>query len=151
VTFGEQSWEEMFIGYLGYTIPADVITRDPLPESRTAEMGMGEDITPENLVGTKWRLGNRVELEFMEDGRVVANGMMPGRWEIQQNRLIVINPMQPVEIAVIGDELILMGRSMRFVREGDPPFEAWQPGQGGGGQQRGGGQRGGGQGQGPSR
>lgn len=119
VRFGEQSFEEMFIGYLGYTLPSTATVREPLPAERIARMGMGEPITAENLVGTTWRLGDRVELRFLDEGRVIANNMLPGTWELINTRLLVQNAMRPIELAVVGDELIVMGRSLRFVREGD--------------------------------
>jgi peroxiredoxin len=150
VTFGEQSWEEMFIGYLGYTIPADATDRTPLPAEQTAQMGLGKPITEESLGGTTWRVGRQFELEFKVGGDMLANGQLPGRWRIENNVIYLESAFRNFELPIVGDEIFFQGRSMRVVREGDGEFQPWQPGQGRGGRGGGGGQRGG-QGQGPSR
>lgn len=119
VFFGEQSFEEMFIGYVGYSVPRDESRFTSLPEERVARMGFGQPITEQNIIGTKWRIAGRFVIEFKEEGRVVANGLIPGTWKMIGNRISIVNPIQPIDVGVIGDELMYNTRPLRYLRPGE--------------------------------
>ena len=139
VTFGEQSFEEMFIGYLGYTIPADNTDRTPLSAERIADMGLGAPITAESLAGTTWRVGRQFVLEFKEGGQFMANNQLPGTWRIEGTTLYLESAFRNFELPIVGDELFFQGRSMRVAREGDDS-QQWEGGRGGGERRQGQGQ-----------
>lgn len=35
---------------------------------------------------------------------MVANGLIPGTWKMVGNRISIVNPIQPIDVGVIGDE-----------------------------------------------
>lgn len=126
VRFGEQSFEEMFIGYVAYTTPRDDTKRKPLPPERIARMGCGKTLTPESIVGTKWRMGGDFTFEFQPDNRMVANGLIGATCKWGPNHIEVINPFHPLDLGVVGDELYLNGRPLRYLRGDDSDNEPSQ-------------------------
>lgn len=97
VRFGEQSFEEMFIGYLHYSIdPAEpqlpfserprpaVQETDAAPEAGTpAEF---PPLTPDGLPNTTWTIID-YRLRFEPEGRVLVNNAVWGEYEVQGNRV----------------------------------------------------------------
>jgi len=109
VRFGEQSFEEMFIGYIACAVEADPERYRP----REVEEGEGDGIrlNEETLIGTKWRVFQNIELEFKPDGELAINdGMIRGSWSLEGNQLDVKSPFRSASFGVVGSELFVNGR-----------------------------------------
>lgn len=117
VYFGEQSYEEMFIGYLTYSFPYKPEDFAP-QEINTAEIiGYGVDLNEETLPGTKWRIVRNIVIEFQEDGKLMdQTGFIKGTWTLDGNIIEIKSPMRNVELGVRGDELLFRGRALNRVQ-----------------------------------
>ena len=118
VTFGEQSFEEMFIGYVCYSQPyraEDFVPRDPNPDGWA---GFGKPLTAETLAGTTWKIGRRFQLRFEAGGKVSANDQFSGEWELAGDKLHLKMPQRSFTLDVANDELFMEGRPLMRVPEG---------------------------------
>lgn len=125
VRFGEQSFEEMFIGYLSYSEPfnpEDFKPRDPNPDKWA---GYGKPITAETLAGTTWQVGRRFKMRFEADGKLVVNDQFEGSWKLDGDRLELKAGPRDVTVDVVADELFLEGRPMTRIPSEAP--EAVKP------------------------
>ncbi|MCC6696525.1 MAG: redoxin domain-containing protein [Candidatus Hydrogenedentes bacterium] len=108
VYFGEQTFEEMFIGYLRYTYAEE---GDPFDdpngpgESREVLAGLGEPITAESLPGSVWRAG-RFKLRFRPDGVLQVGRVMTGTWAIEGEQLRLDVDGETHLLRVEGDHLL---------------------------------------------
>ncbi len=96
VGFGEQSHDEMFIGYLAYSIPRDPGLFEP-------QRPKGEMLARfrEVLPGTIWRLHAYSDLHFNADGTVdVRPGTHTGRWEMDGDTVTVSGSDYALDFAV---------------------------------------------------
>lgn len=116
VFFGEQSFEEMFIGYVAYGRPMDEARYQPEAIDPAEYIGYGQQLTPENLVGTKWRMMRRIELEFQAGGVVVANGTLRGKWRTEGSDIYIESSMEDIWLSIIGDELLFRGRPLKRIQ-----------------------------------
>ena len=113
VFFGEQSFEEMFIGYVAYGRPyreERYTPRTPDPED---VVGDGTPIDANTIVGTKWRITREITVEFQADGVAVANNVIKGQWRIVDNDLFIDSSFENVWLSILGDELLFRGRPLR--------------------------------------
>jgi peroxiredoxin len=99
VFFGEQTHEEMFIGYLHYTV-------DPAQEAMSVA-GQRPDfewvrLDAQTLVGTAWRMQQYL-IAFEPEGKILVNNAIPGTWRIEGNEVL----------------MDAAGRTMRFVINDD--------------------------------
>jgi len=117
VYFGEQSFEEMFIGYIRYTEPydpADFAPREVDPEKHPFH---GQEITKETLPGMAFRVGRRIEIEFEEDGVLSAGGgALKGAWEMDGQRILLDTPFGKHDAIAHGDEVFFRTRAMERIR-----------------------------------
>lgn len=113
VFFGEQSFEEMFIGYIAYgqALNPEKYTKQPIDPTRY--VGLGQTLDEKSLVGTKWRMRRGIELEFQADGVVVANGTIRGKWKMVDHDIFIESSFEDIWLSVMGDELVFQGRPMR--------------------------------------
>lgn len=117
VGFGEQSFEEMFIGYVKYAVPVDPALYSPREIKAEDFIGLGEAITEESIVGMQFRIRRNIVMEFKEDGKVEsADGAIKGKYRfIAPNRLVVNSIFGELEFMVVNDELFMNGRALRRV------------------------------------
>ena len=118
VHFGEQSYEEMFIGYLSYSQPynaEDFKPRDPNPDKWA---GYGQPLTNETLTGTTWQIGRRFKLRFEADGKLVINDEHQGTWKLDGETLDLKTGLRDVTADVVVDELYLDGRPLTRIPAG---------------------------------
>ncbi|MCC6487709.1 MAG: redoxin domain-containing protein [Candidatus Hydrogenedentes bacterium] len=108
VYFGEQTFEEMFIGYLRYAYAEE---GDPFDdpngpgESRGILAGLGQPITAESLPGTAWRAG-RFKLRFKRDGVLHVGRATTGTWAIEGAQLRLLVAGETHVLRVEGDRLV---------------------------------------------
>lgn len=115
VHFGEQSHEEMFIGYLSYSTPyrkADFQSRETNPDGWA---GHGKPITAETLAGTTWRIGQRFQLRFEAGGQVDVGGRFTGTWSLGDARVRIETPARDITLEIVADGLFLDGRPLTRV------------------------------------
>jgi hypothetical protein len=118
VSFGQQSFEEMFIGYLSYSQPYNVDDfkpRDPNPDKW---VGYGKPLTPETLTGTTWQIGRRFKLRFEADGKLVINDEGEGTWSLEGEHLELKTAIRDVTVDVVVDELYLDERPLMRIPAG---------------------------------
>ena len=107
VHFGEQTFEEMFIGYLRYAHVNEDDTAAHADGMYAANQrtGLGVPVTAESLVGTTWQSG-RFKIQFLADGEVRVGRGMKGNWRIEGDRLIVHVGNDDHVLQIQGDQLI---------------------------------------------
>ena len=115
VGFGEQSFQEMFIGYLMYSVPRDDEHYSPRDFNREEILGYGEPVTAETLGGTAWRVSNW-EFAFHEDGTLQVNGLIPGTWSIDGSRLRLEAPGSTFDLGISHDRIFVRTDELRRVR-----------------------------------
>jgi len=118
VRFGEQSWEEMFIGYVKYAVARD----DEFYAPREVEEGEGLDA--ETLAGTQWRIGRGMLLLLNEDGSVNIRGQNVGQWKVVGNVVEVEGLGRRMQMLIQGSELLFNGRPVRQVLPGEEEEDA---------------------------
>jgi len=107
VYFGEQTFEEMFIGYLRYAHvdDDDVSDHDDGLYAANERPGLGIPVTAESIVGTTWRSG-RFRIQFLADGEVRVGRRMKGNWRIDGENLVVHVANDDHVLQIQGDQLI---------------------------------------------
>lgn len=115
VYFGEQSFEEMFIGYVQYAVPLDPKRYVPREVDPDEYVGLGEKITPESIVGMQFRIRRNLVVEFKAEGRVESSdGTVKGKYRFKDANTIVVNSIfGEIEFGVVGDEMFMNGRPIR--------------------------------------
>jgi len=119
VRFGEQSYEEMFIGYVASSVPyqqENFIPRDANPDKWE---GYGKQITASTLAGTSWKLGRRLKIHFSEDGKLKFNGFYPGTWNLEEQSVHIKSGRREINLDIRLDELVLRGRPLRRIPAGE--------------------------------
>lgn len=114
VSFGEQSWEEMFIGYIMYGVPykpedfaAKAAKRNALP------LDAPEPKPEEFLPGTSWRIMHDAVLKFEADGVLKVNDVVPGRWKVAGRNVSAEIPGHSVVLYFHRGELFFHTRALR--------------------------------------
>ncbi len=107
VYFGEQTFEEMFIGYLRYAyVDGDSSARQQDGMFAEGErLGLGVPVTADSLVGTMWRSG-RFRIRFLADGEVRVGRNMKGSWRIEDDRVIIHIANDDHILRIDGDKLV---------------------------------------------
>ncbi|MBI1318537.1 MAG: redoxin domain-containing protein [Candidatus Hydrogenedens sp.] len=117
VRFGEQSFEEMFIGYVMFTTPYREENFQPQEIDTSKIVGYGEAITKDSLPGMSFVMMRRIKVDFQADGVLSAgDGAIKGTWEMNGNTITLDTPLGKHDIFVNNDELIFHGRAMRRVQ-----------------------------------
>lgn len=117
VRFGEQSHEEMFIGYVTYSHPYRPEDFAPREENPDGWPGYGKPLTPEYLTGTTWRVGRRFELRFEPAGKLVVNNQIEGEWSQEGQKVQLKTPLRSFALDVVHDGLYVEGRPLTRVTE----------------------------------
>jgi thiol-disulfide isomerase/thioredoxin len=116
VDFGEQSWEEMFIGYIKMAVERNPERYTPRPVTRE----MGEPLTKENLVGSSWRFGRNIRVRLEADGVAYLNGFVKGAWQLDGCMLHLRGMGQNVTVLIRNDQILFNGRVLDVEREDVP-------------------------------
>ncbi len=117
VYFGEQSFEEMFIGYVQFAVPRDPKRFTPREIDAEEFVGLGEKITPESIVGMQFRIRRQLIVEFKADGKVESlDGSVKGKYKFNGDHEIIVNSIfGEIEFSVVGDEMFMYGKPVRRV------------------------------------
>ena len=102
VYFGLQSWDEMFIGYMGFTY--DNPDQEPAKIAE-ANTHLGKPVTVENLIGTSWHIG-RHTLHFERDGVLRVGRAMRGTWQHTGDRLVLRVAGDEFTLTISGDTIM---------------------------------------------
>ncbi len=114
VEFGNQSWEEMFIGFVKKSVPIDEELYTPRPVEKK---NSGEKLTKETLVGTEWDIMGRYQITIAEDGVLNMGTMKVGRWEMRDDLNLNISAWnRELTVLVRGDELLANGRKLKRLK-----------------------------------
>lgn len=107
VRWGDQSWEEMFIGFMTFSA---------LDSGEEAAPAVLEGpITAESIVGTEWRF-MRFTLFFDNDGVVLVDGSLKGRWEFTDAGTIRVRVAgRSFDLTVDGSNLSVEGRPLAYL------------------------------------
>jgi len=121
VRFGEQSHEEMFIGYLSYSQPYRAEDFKPAEKNPDNWPGFGKEMTEEFLTGTTWSIGDRFRLRFAPDGELVINEEHRGEWSFGEGRVQVKTRRRDLELDVRQDGLFMGGRPLLRIPDRPEP------------------------------
>ena len=113
VQFGEQSYEEMFIGYVSFSEPYkadDYVPQDPNPDGWA---GYGKPLTAESLAGTNWQAGRRFQLRFEAGGKLIINEGFEGTWALEGQKVHLKTGRRDFDVDVVLDELFIEGRPLQ--------------------------------------
>lgn len=120
VRFGDQTFQEMFIGYYEYSAPVEAWEeRFARRERRMAEMKAEFDarnpgvstappFTAEELVGTTWKEDDWI-FSFQAGGELVVNSFIKGVWKIENQRAIIDVYGSHFELDILGKGLFFSG------------------------------------------
>lgn len=120
VRFGDQTFQEMFIGYYEYSAPVEAWERRlGQRERRMAEMkaefdakhpglSSGPPMTVEQLIGTTWKDDDWV-FTFKADNEMVVNSLIKGHWKVEDNRVIIDVAGEHFELDILGQGLFFNG------------------------------------------
>ncbi len=107
VYFGEQTFEEMFIGYFRYAhVDEDDVSQHAdgiIAENERP--GLGVPVTAESIVGTTWRSG-RFRIQFLADGEVRVGRRMKGTWSMDGTKLVIHVANDDHVLQIKGDQLV---------------------------------------------
>jgi hypothetical protein len=114
VVFGDQTYEEMFIGYMHYSAPTGSIVRaqerwlkrrakkqEELEKikQRTADDDM---LDKTSILGTEWT-GGQFRLLFQPENVLLVNGTIKGKYEItEENRVVIDVVGEHFELDIVG-------------------------------------------------
>lgn len=118
VYFGDQTFDEMFIGYIGYALKDKGLAQEHETASGTTNMGV--PITSETLVNTVWQTG-RFKLFFFAGGEMRVGKMMKGTWRIDGDKLIIHVGREDHYVQIDGDQLLTDDGPMLFLSGGAGP------------------------------
>jgi hypothetical protein len=120
VRFGDQTYEEMFIGYLEFAVDPDKYVRmqekrrermqQDRQEFQSAQPVVSSDppLTPEELLGTLWE-ADQFKFRFLADGVFVVNELIKGVYRIENNRVYIDVVGEHFELDIIGKGLYFNG------------------------------------------
>lgn len=115
VNFGEQSNNEMFIGYLMTSRPIE--PADYTPREVAAERLI--PVTQETISDSLWTEGG-FRIHFRPDGTLLSTAF-GGKWRMEGNKVIVKTGGREVVGWVVNDSIYIDGVRLRRVRDNDEP------------------------------
>lgn len=121
VRFGDQTHDEMFIGYMEVSAPHQAFIE--LADRREARNQRGreqflaehpeyldeEPYTREELEGTYWR-GGDFKFRFNPDNVLLVNDLIRGTWKVEDGKVIIDVVGEHFELDIIGKHLVSNGR-----------------------------------------
>ncbi|MBI2424511.1 MAG: redoxin family protein [Candidatus Hydrogenedentes bacterium] len=120
VIFGDQTFQEMFIGYINYSVPRGAIqeARANFRNGRSAEReaeaariraeNKDPNLTAETIIGTTWT-GGEFKMNYQKDGVVMVNGVIKGAYRIENDKVVMDIVGQHHELDIIGQKLYFNG------------------------------------------
>ena len=119
VHFGDQTYEEMFIGYIEYSAPLETYERmrqyrkenrgrGRRGESRPRPEPVGDPLTYETIKDTYWDAGEW-KLRFRAENVLMVNDLIKGKYEIKDGKLLIDVVGEHFELLVIGQGLFSDG------------------------------------------
>ncbi|MCF6285106.1 MAG: redoxin domain-containing protein [Candidatus Hydrogenedentes bacterium] len=121
VYFGEQSDEEMFIGYVSFSQPYQADNFKPADLNPDAWPGFGKDLTEKYLIGTTWAIGDRFRLRFEVEGKLIINDRFEGQWRFNGETVHVKTRRREVDLEIQQDALFIDGRPLYRIPAGTQP------------------------------
>jgi len=124
VYFGEQSYEEMYIGYMAVTEPASLDKYAPHAVDSAQYLGDGQPLTADTLVGTRWLFEDQeegqapetVELALHRFGIAMVGGI-PGTWSVANGTVTIGIPFDdPFPLTLVNDELFWTGLPLKRLK-----------------------------------
>ena len=112
VYFGEQSHEEMFIGYLSYSQPYNPDAFQPAEMNPDNWEGYGKELTEAYLTGTTWAIGDKFRLRFEPAGKLIINDRFEGTWRFDGTSVHVTTSRRDMDLEIVQDTLRAGGRPM---------------------------------------
>jgi len=108
VKFGDQTTEEMFIGYFTIAYDPDSPVKTPANANQPNNPGIrtGVDIDEKSIIGSEWNAWQYV-FRFEPDGKLVVNDAVEGTWEIADGNV-------RMEIAGREPEFIIDGDTLKY-------------------------------------
>jgi hypothetical protein len=113
VNFGEQSNNEMFIGYLMTSRPIDSAQYAP----REVDPARLVPINQETISDSLWTEGG-FRMHFRADGKVLSTAF-GGKWRIEGNKVIVTTGGRELVGSIVNDGIYVDGARLRRVRDND--------------------------------
>ncbi|GMV99517.1 MAG: hypothetical protein AMXMBFR84_06560 [Candidatus Hydrogenedentota bacterium] len=104
VYFGDQTFDEMFIGYLDYSFDPDAPVKVDKEKEVIESIRTGIPITEENIVGTVWQSG-RYKFTFNAEGKLQVNKGIRGRWWFDGQRVVMKVLGNEYDLLINGDQL----------------------------------------------
>lgn len=120
VHFGDQTWEEMFIGYYWCAVPQKAYQarlerrKRHLEEARARfreehpEAFEGPPLTEESILNTLWR-EDEWKFRFKPEGVLLVNDLIKGVWKMENQKVIIDVVGSHFELDVIGNGLYFNG------------------------------------------
>ena len=120
VAFGEQTYDEMFVAYMDVSAPQEVFRnmadREGAWEERKrkqfleehADYLKEEPFTREELEGTYWS-GGDWKFRFNKDNVLLVNGLIKGKWVIENNKVVIDVVGSHFELDIMGKHLVSHG------------------------------------------
>jgi hypothetical protein len=120
VEFGEQTYDEMFVAYLDVSAPPELfkkmVEREGAWEERKRQKFQEEHahylqepaLTEEELIGTYWS-GGEWKFRFNKDNVLLVNGLIKGKWVIENNKVIIDVVGSHFELDIMGKHLVSKG------------------------------------------
>lgn len=120
VYFGDQTYDEMFIGYMDVSAPPEVFRK--MAENHNASDAKRlekfkldhpdylkeEPFTAQELEGTYWQ-GGDWKFRYQPDGVLLVNGLIKGKWKIENNRVVIDVVGSHFELDIVGKHLVSNG------------------------------------------
>lgn len=114
VRFGNQSWEEMFIGFVKKSVPVDNERYTARPVEKVDD---SKKLTAENLVGSEWDIFGRYQVTVGEDGELLIGNMKVGKWEMKDDINLKISAWnRELNVLVRDDKLIANGHELERLK-----------------------------------
>lgn len=120
VEFGEQTYDEMFVAYMDVSAPPEVFKemadREGAWVERKRKKFLEEHahylqeppLTEEELIGTYWS-GGEWKFRFNKDNVLLVNGLIKGKWVIENNKVIIDVVGSHFELDIMGKHLVSHG------------------------------------------
>jgi hypothetical protein len=120
VYFGDQSWDEMFVGYIGYTY----VKPDDKPVAVVAtNIHLGKPLTLENLIDTQWKIG-KWKLTFQTDNILRVGKSFKGTWQHNGDHLHLRVAGDEFDLQIKDDTLISKDGPLEYLPQAAQPAPA---------------------------
>jgi hypothetical protein len=120
VHFGDQTYDEMFIGYMDISARPEVFHQIAEAKNTGREQRLERfkqqhpeylreaPYTAEELEGSYWQ-GGDWKFRFNPEGVILVNGIIKGQWKIENNRVVIDVVGSHFELDIVGKHLVSHG------------------------------------------